>query len=211
MRSADDDAAAVAAKVAADFAQTRVAFAFVALLATVSMLGQLSVDMIFDTSSAATIEDFRAYYCTLLQSFEYMPEVFRVGFPCLALALGLTLSALSELSDKFSQAGAVAGTCGRSLHHVFAGLVLCVAGLPCFYFSVAVAETACFEENDNGESTEWLESKRHEMARWHVCIFLVLATSLALQTVGVWGFVGDLARCGGFNRPPKVPEKPKAE
>ena len=67
---------AMAPKKTAYYARAHALRTAMALMAMADLVGQLSVDMVFDT---ADFETFEKYYCTLLESLTKFPQFLRVG------------------------------------------------------------------------------------------------------------------------------------
>lgn len=122
------------------------------LLATANLVGQLSVDWMFDVDAAT----FQTYYCVLLRGLTRYPEALRVFAPCAAMAV----AGLKTLVSAQRNALDVAST-----------VTLATVGLFSFGNSVVLVSSRVCPRGEGREA----------LATWHLLIFAVLGSSLACQ------------------------------
>ena len=132
-----------------------------AVVGLASMLGMLSTDFVFDMSRPATA---RGYYCPLLDTFRDARAVRMFGLGVAAVGVGTGLLARASHSDLWA-AGILAG-----------------AGLPAFYNTLTRAAALCMGAGAGaGAGANEAVVLLQGMLRWHCCIFVVLAASLAIK------------------------------
>ena len=140
----------------------RMVLGIIGLVGTGNLLGQLSVDAVFDVSDAVEDQVFKSYFCALLDSMNG-PAVARVLLPVGAIAACVATNALAP---------------GRSVGDIIAAGVPGTVGLFVFAQSVSAVSAMCAGEITAGDG-------RGRVARLHVGVAFIMATCLAGQLFGL--------------------------
>lgn len=133
--------------------------AVLCLLATGDLLGQLSVDAVFDTGDDRVFKD---YFCLLLESMNGV-GILRVAIPCVTLATCLSMNALGP---------------GRSTGDFIAAGVPSTVGLAIFSRTVGVVTDMCAGKIGSLQA-------QSTVASLHIGVAVILTTCLVGQLFGL--------------------------
>ena len=144
----------------------KVARTVCAMVAVGDLIGQLSVDLIFDTGR--NLDAFRSYYCVLLASLSQFPQLIRVAAPCLVLTVSGSWNVLCA---------------SRNSGDLAAAAVAIFGGLVAFSRSVSIVEGLCAATTTT--TTTEKAAAQTSLARWHFFIGVVLAATLACLSLSL--------------------------
>ena len=133
----------------------------VVLVAMGDLIGQLSVDLIFDNFTDVNV--FKSYYCTLLVSLNKWPQILRVAAPCGLLALSGGTNALSSARTKVD---------------LFSAGLLMSVGAVAFAKSVHVVDELCSAQGA-------VETLQASLLRWHLLIAAVFFFAFSSQLLSL--------------------------